>query len=75
MSITENIIECLKAFAPENSNIDETFDIQGELDSLDLVSFLLNAEDELEVDIDIELLDLEELTSVKRFSKYVEKLR
>ena len=26
----------------------ETFDIQGELDSLDLVSFLLNAEDELD---------------------------
>lgn len=72
--LTETIKELVKEFAPQDAVVDENFDIRNGLDSLSLVSFLLNVEDEIDVEIDIETLELENLKSVKVFAEYLETL-
>lgn len=73
-NLVERISELIKNFASKESVIDENFDIRNELDSLSLVSFLLNVEDEFDVEIDMELLDLNNLKSIKVFATFLETL-
>lgn len=73
-NLVEKISVLIKNFASEESVIDENFDIRNELDSLSLVSFLLNVEDEFDVEIDMELLDLNNLKSIKVFATFLETL-
>lgn len=73
-NLVERISELIKNFASKESVIDENFDIRNELDSLSLVSFLLNVEDEFDVEIDMELLDLNNLKSIKVFAIFLETL-
>lgn len=73
--VAEKIIKLAEMFnTDENAKIDENFNIIQGLDSLSLVSFLLNIEDEFGIDVDIETLDVSKLESVRIFAEYLEPL-
>ncbi|MBQ8767304.1 MAG: hypothetical protein IJZ16_10950 [Clostridia bacterium] len=74
-NLKNSIIELVKAFAPQGAVIDENYDIQQNIDSLSIVSLLLNAEDEFMVEINMEDLDLSVLKSISAFAEFIEKLQ
>ena len=70
----QKIQDLAKTFAPHGAVIDENFDLRAGMDSLSLVSFLLNVEDELNIEIDMEELNLDNLSSVKTFAEFLQTL-
>lgn len=69
----EKIIEIMKKFS-EEENVDANTSIIQGLDSLSLISFILNVEDEADIEIDLDTLDIAVLESVEIFSSYIEGL-
>ena len=65
------VIDLVKSYT--GKQVDEKFNIKKELDSLEIVSFLLNIEDEFNVEIDIEGMDMSTLESIESFADFLSK--
>ena len=65
------VIDFVKSYT--GKQVDEKFNIKKELDSLEIVSFLLNIEDEFNVEIDIEGMDMSTLESIESFADFLSK--